>query len=87
MAKEPINETNWTEVAAKAQAYQAMHLAGLNDKKMTVTEKAKFLMILGLSRPDAAGLLRSSDDSLRHLLATDAKKGAGTRSPKEPDGE
>jgi len=74
MAKESMNSTDWSAVAAKAQAFQALHLAGLTEKK--VTDKARFLMVLGLTRADAAALLGSSDDSLRILFAREAKKGA-----------
>lgn len=66
VADKVVNETDWGAVAARAQAYQAIHLAGLSDK--SVTEKAKFLMVLGLTRSDAALLLGTTDDSLRHLL-------------------
>jgi hypothetical protein len=79
MAKEHINETNWAAVAARAQAYQAMHLAGLNEK--TVTEKAQFLMALGITRTEAAALLGSSDDSLRILFRRAAAKDAATGRP------
>jgi hypothetical protein len=80
MAKESINTTDWVAVAARAQAFQAMHLAGLGEKK--VTDRARFLMGLGLSRPDAAALLGSSDDSLRILFARETKKGgAGDGKP------
>ncbi len=74
MVKESMNSSDWAAVAAKAQAFQALHLAGLGEKKLT--DRARFLMVLGLSRSDAAGLLGSSDDSLRILFAREAKKGA-----------
>jgi hypothetical protein len=74
MAKDPMNTTDWQAVAARAQAFQALHLAGLGEKRLT--DRARFLMVLGLSRADAAGLLGSSDDSLRILFAREAKKGA-----------
>jgi hypothetical protein len=66
VAEKDVNETDWVAVSARAQAYQAIHLAGLSDK--SITEKAKFLMVLGLPRSEAASLLGTSDDSLRHLL-------------------
>lgn len=74
MAKELINTTDWNEVAAKAQAFHALHLADLSKKSLT--ERAKFLMALGLNRADAAALLGSSDESLRVTFAREAKKGA-----------
>jgi hypothetical protein len=64
MAKE-VSDTDWTEVAAKAQAYQALHLAGLMEKDKRVTDRAEFLMALGISRSDAARLIGSTDESLR----------------------
>lgn len=72
MVKENLNPTDWVAVAARAQAYQCLHLAGLTDKSMT--ERAKFLMSLGLSRADAAALVGSSDNSLRIMLARAAGK-------------
>ncbi len=74
MARDQINTTDWAEVAAKAQAFQALHLVGLKDKSLT--ERATFLMALGLARADTAALLGTSDDSLRVTLARQAKKGA-----------
>ena len=74
MPKDDINLTDWTAVSARAQAYLAMYQAGLSEK--SVTERAKFLMNLGLSRSDAAVLLGSTDDSVRHLLASASKKEA-----------
>lgn len=74
MAKEGTPTTDWVAVAARSQAYQALHLAGLAEK--TITEKARFLMVLGLTRADAAVLLSSSDESLRKLLARAAKRDA-----------
>jgi len=55
--------TDWNEVIAKASAYLDVNSAGLKDKK--VTEKATFLMGMGLGRKDAAAVLGSTDDSLR----------------------
>lgn len=79
MARE---ETDWNAVAAKAQAYQAMHLAGLSEA--TVVDRAKFLMVLGLTRADAAGLLRTTDEYLRKGFERAAKKAAAKGSA---DGE
>lgn len=80
MARDPLNTTDWNAVAARAQAFQALYLAGLSEKR--VTEKARFLMVLGLSRPEAAALLGSSDDSLRIMFAREAKKESGALSAK-----
>lgn len=78
MAKQD-SETNWAQVAAKAQAYQALHLRGLNDG--TVAEKAKFLKVLGLSRSDIAGLIDSTEESVRKSLerSDGAKKASGVK--------
>lgn len=78
MPKEPINETNWSAVTARAQAYLAMHAAGFGDKGLA--EKAKFLMNLGLSRAEAALLLGSTDDSMRHVLERQKKDAAAKAS-------
>lgn len=88
MAKQET-ETNWTEVAAKAQAYQALDASGLNDEDPKVTDKAGFLMALGISRADAAKMIGSTDDSLRKGFEAIAKKAKGgkTAKPKAaPDG-
>jgi hypothetical protein len=69
------NELNWIAVSARAQAYQALHLAQLADKPLV--ERATFLMTLGLSRAEAAGLLGSTDDSLRVQMARAKKKASG----------
>ena len=66
--------------SARAQAVQALHLAGYSDK--TMAEQARFLMILGLSRAEAAGLLGTSDDSMRHVLANASKKEAAAAAAK-----
>jgi hypothetical protein len=66
------NEPNWIAVSARAQAYQALHLAQLADKPLI--QRANFLMTLGLSRAEAAGLLGSSDDSLRVQMARAKRK-------------
>ena len=67
-------DTDWTEVAAKAQAYQALHISGLMEKDKRVTDRAEFLMTLGISRADAAKLIGSTDESLRKGFEALAKK-------------
>lgn len=74
------NELNWMAVSARAQAYQALHLAQLSDKSLV--ERANFLMTLGLSRSEAAGLLGSTDDSLRVQMARAKRKVADVPAPK-----
>jgi len=84
MQREPANQTDWAAVSARAQAFLCLHLAGLRDKSLT--EQAKFLMTLGLSRPDAAALLGSTDDSIRVLLGRVARPARpGARSAGAPD--
>jgi hypothetical protein len=72
-----INETNWAAVGARALAYQAMHLAGLSDAG--VLAKAHFLMVLGLPRSEAAGLIGSTDESLRKGFEREAKKAGSAK--------
>jgi hypothetical protein len=72
------DETNWAEVAAKAQAFLALEAARLNEKDKKVTEKAGFLMALGVSRLDAAKLIGSTDESLRKSFEALAKKPKAT---------
>jgi hypothetical protein len=82
MAKEPINKTDWAEVAAKAQALLVLSQAGLGEKKLT--DKARFLMVLGLSRAHAAALLGSTDESLRVSFGRESRKGtSGAGKPSE----
>lgn len=66
---------DWLAVIGRAQAYLALNSSSVNEG--TVLERAKFLMTLGLTRSEAAGLLGSSDDSLRVQFARDAKKASG----------
>lgn len=73
MAKQD-EETNWLEVAAKAQAYRALAASGLNDKDHKITEKAQFLMTLGISRSDSALMIGSTDESLRKGFEALAKR-------------
>ena len=80
MAKTTTNETDWAAVTARAQAYQAMHLAGLNEEKVTKIRKAEFLMNLGLSRSEAAGIIDSTDESLRKGFEAAAKKATASKS-------
>jgi hypothetical protein len=67
--KEP---TDWVAVAARALAYQSLHLSGLDEAPLV--QRAQFLMTLGLSRAEAAVLLGSNDESLRVQLAKAKKK-------------
>ncbi len=77
-------ETDWSAVTGRALAALCLHLTSSADANMTA--RAKFLMNLGLARKDAAAVLGTSDDSLRVLLARDAKPAAtrGRRATKSP---
>lgn len=75
MARDNINDRDWTEVAAKAQAVMALHAAGLGDK--TNIEKAVFLKVLGLSHAEIADLIDSTKDSVRKTLEKAAKRPKG----------
>lgn len=81
MAKQET-ETNWLEFAGKAQAYQALTDSGLNDGDHKVTDKATFLMALGISRADAAKMIGSTDESLRKSFEALAKKPKGGKAAK-----
>lgn len=89
MAKQET-ETNWAEVAAKAAAYQALDASGKNTDEYKVTDKAKFLMALGISRADAAEMIGSTDESLRkgfEAIAKKAKSGKAAKPKAAIDGE
>lgn len=64
--------TDWGTVTAKALAVLAVQVSDVKDK--TVTERATFLMNLGLSRRDAAALLGTTDNSLAVMLGRTRKK-------------
>lgn len=79
-AGEGAGQPDWLAVLARAQAYLAMHQAGLADASKL--ERARFLLSLGVPRADAAALLGSTDESLRVMLSTAARRAKGTE--KEP---
>jgi hypothetical protein len=79
------NEPDWIAVSARAQAYQALHLAQLADKPLV--ERASFLMTLGLSRAEAAGLLGSTDNSLRVQMTRAKKKAAAAAATETGESE
>jgi hypothetical protein len=78
----PETETDWSEVAAKALAYQALDASGLNDGDHKITDKAGFLMALGISRADAAKMIGSTDESLRKSFEALAKMPKGGQTAK-----
>ena len=77
MARPDSDGVDWSAVAARALAFQALQQSDIADKGLV--EKAKFLMLLGLSRSEAAGLLGSTDDSLRVSMARVAKRPVGSK--------
>lgn len=77
VVKDTVNATNWAEVSAKAQAHEALYRAGLGEA--TIAEKANFLKALGLTRgADIAGLIGSTEESVRKSLEAAAKKTKAT---------
>lgn len=73
----PTTETDWTEVIAKALSYLAVNTEDLKGK--TLTDRATFLLSIGLTYGDAAGLLGSTEESLREMLRRSAKKSGQRR--------
>lgn len=71
MPNDASPSTDWAAVSARAQALLCLHQAGLDDA--SITERATFLMVLGLPRAEAAALLGTTDNSLRVNLARVAK--------------
>ena len=73
--------TDWNEVIAKALAFLVVNSPEWKDKK--VTERATFLMGLGLARKDAAAVLGSTDESLRvNLGRVGTKRSKGKGAPR-----
>jgi len=73
-------ETDWSAVAARAQAYQALHLADLVDKPLAT--RGSFLISLGVPMGDAATLLGTNENSLRVQIAKAKKKAASAQASK-----
>ena len=67
-------ETDWEAVAAKSLAILALSKSDLADK--TIAERGEFLIGLGISRPEAAALLGTTDDSLRVNMSQRARGAA-----------
>jgi hypothetical protein len=66
-------KTDWQAVIGRALAHLALTY-GMPESS-SVTEKAQFLIGLGLSRAEAASILGSTDNSLRVNLARKKLKG------------
>ena len=69
-------ETEWLGIIARSLAFLCLAQADLRDKDLA--PQASFLEGLGLTRREAAGLLGTTEDSLRVLMrrAKGTKKGA-----------
>jgi hypothetical protein len=70
-------ETDWQAVTARALAALCLHLTSAPEAGMA--DRGKFLMNLGLARKEAAALLGTSDDSLRHILNPPKRKAPAAR--------
>lgn len=58
-------EAHWLQVIARCLCYLCLHQAQLKDAKML--DRAKFLEGFGLTRVQCAGILGTTDDSLKQL--------------------
>jgi SAM-dependent MidA family methyltransferase len=63
---------DWQPFIGRTLGFLCLHLADMRSR--TVLEQAEFLMGLGLPRREAATILGSSDESLRVLARSKAKK-------------
>lgn len=70
--QKPEVVTDWQSVIARALAFLAMNVSDAKDK--TLTERAAFLMNLGLTRRDAALLLGTTDNSLGVMMGRTRKR-------------
>lgn len=66
--------SQWLAVIGRCLAYLCLKSAELGDKKLL--DQAEFLFRFGLSRPDCATILGTSDASLREL---ERQKKKGTK--------
>ena len=64
--------TDFARISAFLIAWQCLRSAEFDGA--TLVTKAKWLMSMGFTRPDAAFLLGSSDESLRVMLGAEARK-------------
>jgi hypothetical protein len=72
MARGETESTDWQAVLARATAFLCLQRSGLDSASML--ERAEFLMRFGLSRPDAARLLGTTEASLRVLAGRRGKR-------------
>lgn len=72
MAEQKDQEFQWLAVIAKSLAFLSLDRAQLRDTDIGV--QARFLIALGLSRTDCAGLLNSTEKSISELLRLLEKK-------------
>ncbi|HVE95076.1 MAG TPA: hypothetical protein VNB24_09160 [Acidimicrobiales bacterium] len=66
------DEFVWEPFIGRCLARLCLSGAGMDERP--VLERAQFLMDMGLPRAEAARVVGSSDDSLRVMFATKAKK-------------
>jgi len=63
---------DWQPFIGRSLGYLCLHLAEMRSR--TVLEQAEFLMTLGLPRREAAIVVGSTDESLRVLARSKAKR-------------
>jgi hypothetical protein len=68
---------DWTPFIGRCLALLCLRQEEVSDKPLV--ERAEYLMRLGLPRREAALVLGSTDESLRVMLSTKAKRGAKTK--------
>jgi len=66
------SDFDWQPFIGRSLAYLCLHLAEMRSR--TLLEQAEFLMALGLPRREAAVVVGSTDESLRVLARSKAKK-------------
>ena len=79
----PNNDENgpdWQAVTGRCLAFLCLHVSEMKDE--TIPRKAKFLMGLGLAKPDAAGILNTTPASLNELFRLERNKKGGKRAAK-----
>lgn len=74
------NSPDWQAVTGRCLAFLCLHIRGIQDE--TITKKAKFLMGLGVPKPDAAGILSTTPASLNELFRLERNKKGGRRAAK-----
>ena len=78
MVRSGEGDTDWDAVIARSLAFLCLHVSDVREAGLV--DRANFLMSLGLPRKDCAGLLGSTDESLRVSLGKAARDKPGARS-------